>query len=334
MKIRHLLPLLALLAVAEITSAQTTIRFEGFADSPRNWRPSQPNLPFGFGNRDSFGTRGDAGGLFRPSSSFNYYADLFLNGSFNRATPLSASGEILIGQTSVNPPYAATTYVGHFSQSARPFVQVLGLAISGTGENPLTACAIIQFADGNAFVGKPFRVQANPDRILTWSYDWNPTGGAKGAGQLEVRVGSSRTTLTLSELSAGSDFSLDSFGLSQPPFQTPDSRSFLQLFVDSISYTANVGRAPSLRIRGPRTLRTTNETLTVRGNAKVGRGNQVVRVRYQLIRSGNPTRFRTANGTDQWKFETRVPRGASRIKVLARSDDGTSTTKTRRIRRR
>jgi hypothetical protein len=333
MKLRHLLPLIGLLALADFASAQTYTRSEKFAESPSNWRPSRTGQLFGYDNRNFFGGRGCAGGLLQPTTFFNFYGDLFLNGALGRSTPLSASGQILISRTSGTPPYATTAYIAHFAQSANPFVQVLGLALSGAENDSLTACAIIQFADGNAFVGKPVRVRVNPDRILNWSYEWDPTGGPKGAGQLRVSVGSAKTVLALDDRADGSDFALDSFGLFQPSFQQPDSRSFLELFIDDVSYTARVGRAPSLRIRGPRTLRTNDATLTIRGTTKVDLGSRVTRVRYQLIRNGRPTRFRTADGTAQWTLQTQIPRGTSRVKVLARSDDGTATTKTRRIRR-
>ncbi len=334
MKIRFLFFLFALLAVVEVAPAQTYTRSEAFSESPRNWLPSRPGQLFGYDNRNFFGSRGSAGGLLQPTKFFNYYGDLFLNGHLSRITPLAASGEIIINRTSGTPPYDTTAYVAHFAQSASPFVQVLGMALSGAENDALTVCAVIQFADGNAFVGKPVLVPVSPNRILNWSYNWNPTGGAEGAGQLRVVLGSATAVVDLDRRADGSDFALDSFGLFQPPFQQPDSRSFLQLFVDSVSYTANVGRAPSLRIRGPRTLRTSNSNLTIRGSSSVARGNRVVRVRYQLTRNDWTTRFRTADGTTRWKFRTSVPRGTSRVKVLARSDDGTSTTKARRIRRR
>ncbi len=333
MKIRCLLPLLGLLVIADSIPAQTYTRSEAFSEPPKNWLPSRANPLFGFVTPSPIGPNGAAGGIFQPTTFFNYYGDLFLNGTLGRDQTLTASGEVLINNTSGTPPYVTTVYVGHFAQSASPFVQVLGFAISGAEGNSVTVCAIIQFADGAAFVGKPISVSVNPNRVLNWSYDWNPTGGPKGVGQLSVRVGTRRAFVNLDKTSDGSDFALDSFGLFQPAFTLPDSRSFLEFFVDDLSYTAFVGRPPTLRIRGPKVLQTNDRSITIRGTSKVARGNEITRVRYQLVRDGRTSRFRTAKGTRQWKFTANVPRGASSVKITARSDDGATTTKRQKIRR-
>ncbi|MGC1481457.1 MAG: hypothetical protein WA771_13220 [Chthoniobacterales bacterium] len=336
MTLRFIAAFLLSLSLSPAASAATYQRAENFAERPPNWRPSRANQTYGFSDTRVFrstGGPGGAGGLFSPTRFFNYYGDTFLNGSFTRNQPLSASGRIALSRNSARPPYVGTTYVAHFAQSTRPFIQVVGMAISGSGTSSVNVCAIIQFANGQADVGKPVQVRLDQSRTLSWSYDWNPNGGEQGLGVLTVRAGQAKATLSLDRSSDGGAFAVDSFGLFQPPFPSPNSNSFIQLFIGQVDYSAMVGNPPALRINAPRNIRARKSEIRVNGSARVAKGNRVVRVRYRLKEGNKSRRFRTADGTKRWSFQIRVPRGRSRLEVLARSDDGTVTTKTRTIRR-
>ncbi len=319
---------------ATVAGAAPYQRSEDFGKRPNNWKQSPTGVTYGFRKTTLFGGTGAAGGLLRPTTFFNYFGDTFLNGAFDRSQALAASGEIVLQGLSGNPAYVSTTYIAHFAKSPGPFVQVIGLALSGTGKGNLVLCAIIQFADGQAVVGDPVGVPVGSERVLGWSYDWDPTGGPDGAGRLRVSVGGRVAVAVLDETTRGSNLSLDGFGIFQPPFNTPNSNSFLDLLISNVDYSANVGQAPRLRIQGPARRTITESVATIKGTAKVAKGNRVVRVRYRVIQGSEVGRFRTADGTERWKFQASFRRGNSRVQVLARSDDGTSTRKQRTIRRR
>lgn len=314
--------------------AATYQRSQDFGETPSNWKQSPSGVSYGFRKTTLFEGAGGAGGLVRPTKFLNYYGDTFLSGSFSRRQALAASGEIVLQNISGNPAYVSTTYLAHFAQTAGPFVQVIGLGLSGTGKGNLVLCAIIQFADGKAVVGDPVGVPVGSERVLSWSYDWDPTGGPAGAGSLRVKVGDRVAVAVLDETTLGSDLSLDGFGIFQPPFNQPNSNSFLDLLISNVDYSANVGQAPRLRIQGPARQSVSQPVATIKGTAKVAKGNRVVRVRYRVIQGSNVGRFRTADGTKRWEFQVSLRRGNSRVQVLARSDDGTSTRKQRTIRRR
>ncbi len=314
--------------------AATYQRSQDFGKKPSNWKQSTDEISYGYRKTTLFEGVGAAGGTLNPTSFFNYYGDTFLSGTFSRTQPFAASGQIVLRGVSGNPTYGATTYIAHFAKSANPFIQVAGMAISGTESGNLVLCAIVQFADGQAMVGKPVGVPVGSERVLNWSYDWDPAGGAKGAGRLQAKIGGRTAVAVLDETTLSSNFALDSFGIFQPPFNLPSSRSFLDMLISNVDYSANVGTAPRLRIQGPSRQATNESSVTLKGTAKVDKGNRIIRVRYRVINGSKKSRFRTADGTDRWKFQASVSRGNSRIQVLARSDDGTSTTKQRTIRRR
>lgn len=318
---------------ASTVLADTYSRFQGFAEPPRNWQQTRPTQLYGWDTTTIAGGRGAGGGLLQPTTFFNFYGDTFLNGVLTRDVPVSAGGQIAVTRTSGQPPYAATAYIGHFAKSPEPYINVLGMAMFLGDDNTVEAAAIIQFADGKAYAGKSVSVKVSTTRSLDWSYAWDPNGGPNGQGNLRVSLGGKGSSVNLVGDSRGSDLSLDTFGIFQPGFTSPDSRSFLQLFIGQTTYTANIGNPPVIKVRGAGTIRTRTAVANLTGRATVAPGNRVVRVRYRLLRRGSRSRFRTTVGTSNWKASVRVQRGASRVEILARSDDGTVATTQKRIRR-
>lgn len=308
-------------------------RGERFKTSPKNWKKSLSTLFYGQEVTGITGNKGAAGGIFQPIPRFNYYADLYLGGKFVRDSAVSANGRLVLQRISTVPPYDATIYIGHFARKkVGNIIQVVGIAMTGSGGSVICE-PVVEFTDGTAFVGESFSVPvAGPSRILEWSYSWNPQAGRFGYGQLEIQVENRTSQLDIPQ--PGLNLFLDAFGIFQPPFNTVNAASFLQMYVGDVSYTAFVGNPPRLKVKGKRHLRTQDSTVTVRGRAKVDLGNRVKVVRYRVNRDGSKGRFKKAEGTDSWKARVRVPKGSSQIEILARSDSGLVTKTTRKVTRK
>lgn len=101
-----------------------------------------------------------------------------------------------------------------------------------------------------------------------------------------------------------------------------------------MAYTAFIGQSPVVRVRGSKNIRTGGSTVDLKGTAKVAIGNRIKAVRYRIVRKGKARRYRNANGTTKWTASVRVPKGKSKIEVLARSDSGLGDTTEVRVRRR
>lgn len=334
MTVRAALVLLGLLVVNEAKSAGTLyMRGEQFAESPRNWKQTYSTQFYGWEPTRVTGGTGAAGGILRPVRYFNRYADVFLGGVLGRDTAFSASGRVALQRASGRPPFVTTAYVGHFSQRFNRYVQCVGIAFNGAGEGIVECQAALQFSDGTAYVGAPFTLPVSRGaESLKWSYEWDPTGGKPGNGRLTAKVNGIASILDLPGGETGT-FSLDALGLFQPYFGEPNSNSFLQMYIGDLAYTAFTGTPPEVKIRGPRTIRTSDSTVDLRGGAQVSMGNRIVKVRYRVHRSGKPTRYRNAKGDRKWSASVRVPKGTSRIEVLARSDSGLAGTSEVKVRR-
>lgn len=311
------------------------VRGEQFAEPPRNWRQTFPTQFYGWEPTNVTGGRGAAGGLLLPTRYLNRYADLFLNGALDRNMPFSSGGQVALLRASGRPPFITTAYVGHFSQRFNRYVNTVGVAFNGVGADVVECQAVIQFADGTAFVGESFQLALSRDaRSMKWSCDWDPTGGKPGRGRLTVKVNGNPSIIDVPASADGRDFALDAFGIFQPYFGAPDSNSFLQMYIGGLAYTAFAGTPPVVKIRGPRRITTAQAVVDLRGATNVSMGNRVAKVRYRVHRAGKPTRYRNATGTDKWTAAIRVPRGNSRIEILARSDSGLVGTREVRVRRR
>jgi hypothetical protein len=326
------------LANAQADAPATYQRRESFDTSPSNWRQAVRGQYYGYAITKLTGGTAAAGGYFVPTTAFNFYGDLYLSGAFDRSNSFSASGKLALPRTSGTPPYVATAYLAHFSKNGGKFVQVVGIALTGSTPTSVVATPIIQFSNGAAYEGDPITVNTTTKASgpLAWSYTWTPGGGVDGAGRLTISIGSATALLDLPSSSSGSNFSLDAFGLFQPPFSAPDSNTFLELYAGDVSYTAFPGKAPKLRVVEPKN-NTPGEIIVgdgivyFSGTAQTHLGNKVAAVRYRVIHNGKRGRWHSAKGTTSWTANVRVPSGISTVEFLARSDSGLTKTVTRKV---
>jgi hypothetical protein len=321
------------LANAQADAPATYQRRESFDSNPANWRQAVRGQYYGYAITKLTGGVGAAGGYFVPTTAFNFYGDLYLSGAFGRSNSFSASGKLALPRTSGTPPYVATAYLAHFSKNGGKFVQVVGIALTGSTPTSVIATPIIQFSNGAAYEGDAITVNTTTKDSgpLTWSYTWTPGGGVDGAGRLTISIGNATALLDLPSSSGGSNFSLDAFGLFQPPFSAPDSNTFLELYAGDVTYTAFPGKAPKLTVSAPKTITTSANPITITGTAKTHLGNKVASVRYRVIHNGKAGRLRSAKGTTSWTANVRLPGGVSTIEFIARSDSGLTKTVTRKV---
>ena len=329
--LRAILVLLVFVMMDARAASATYSRSQNFATDPTNWRQSQKNLFYGYTRTMATGGKGAAGGLFIPSTVFNYYADIYLGGSLDRSTPISASGVLDLSQTSGQPAYTTSSYVGHFRQSLTSnFINFVGFAITGSTGNTVLATAVVEFSDGTAYAGSPVTLTIGQG-LVNWSYEWSPTGGITGQGTLSAEFGGATSFLRIPASAAGSNFGLNAFGLFQPPYSAPDGNSFLQMFVGNPAYTALPGNPPRLRVHGPSKIVTHSDVIGLSGTAQVQRGYSITAVRYRLIRNGKFGATRWARGTTNWTAAIHVPMGSSKIQIIARTDSGLTNVAERRV---
>jgi hypothetical protein len=321
-------------ALAVVHAAPDTYqRSEAFKTRPKNWRYFNPNQGYGFFPTGTSG-QGEAGGFFFPKTYTSYYADTYLNGTLYRSTPLSASGQITLSELSFNPNYTNSAYIGHFRKGSTKdmFVNIVGMALTGNNQGDILCAPVVQFSNGDAFVGKSIKLPVSTTP-LDWSYSWDPTGGAQGLGFLTVEIGGATTTLTMGVASAGDDYAFDAFGLYQPAFVGPNSNSYFVFFIEKLGYTALTGPGPSIKINAPQQITTSTSPLPLTGKAKIPFANRVTAVRYRVVQGGKVGRYKTAVGTKNWSASIRIPGGASRIEVTAVGDNGRTATSTRNVQR-
>jgi len=329
--------LLALAALAVMARADTGIyqRFQPFNDGPpRNWRYLHPNQGFGFFPTNASGA-GEAGGFFFPKTFTAYYADTVLNGTFGRGTPLSASGTIRLDEVSFNPGYTTSVYVGHVRKGDTNtdglFVNIVGMALTGTDGSAILVSPVVQFSDGSAFLGDSIKLPVN-SVPATWSYQWSPGAGTFGLGTLTVTIDDQSSTLVLDRSSGGLDYTLNAFGLYQPAFTSPNSSSYFTFFIDKLHYTAFDGPAPKMTVKGPERVVTPSSPVAFTGTTDaVSLGNTVTLVRYRVTHNGRTGRYKAATGTTRWTAEVTVPRGTSTIEFQAVGDNGRRTDRHRTV---
>ena len=137
--------------------------------------------------------------------------------------------------------------IGHFLVLGDPLVgeiSQIGLGFGSGGPNLLywTAQVSVGFSNGSsAGVGGTLTyIDPNIDR--TWSYDWNPTGGVNGAGELTATLsgaggGTKILDLTATQRSTLAPASVNAFGLSVSYPTLTDSSEFANIFIDDVVYT-------------------------------------------------------------------------------------------------
>ncbi len=322
MTIRAILLLLGLTLANAGADAGTYQRTQDFAVFPMNWRQSNPRQYFGYQPGGVTGGRGAAGGLFLPHAHFNFYADVFLGGALPNIRPISAQGRLTLKRVSAQPPYVTSAYIGHFGAPVGAYIDTVGIALTGTGEDFLTAAAIVEFSNGDAYRGRPINVPVGAG-IMDWSYAWDPAGGRNGTGSLRVQVGGLVSGLELPEDAAGSSFAVNAFGLFQPPFVSPRSNSFLWAYVGNLAYTAGVGEPPTLRVSGRRNSIVRAPDIFFHGSASVkAQGYELRSVRYRTVHNGATSAFHPARGLERWSVGIHLRPGLTRVQFLATSSGG------------
>ncbi|HEY8901464.1 MAG TPA: hypothetical protein VIM61_13715 [Chthoniobacterales bacterium] len=314
---------LAGLSTAAAASPETYQRTEDFSTNPKNWKVFHPIQFYGYERTSHTGTKGEAGGLFQPKPYYNYYADAYLNGAMSRGTRITAAGRIHFDGLSDDPAYTNSVYICHFHRGTDGTINTLGLALTGQNGTAVLANAIIQFSDGTAYIGNSVKLPVSAtDPYMEWNYTWDPSGGTQGFGSLIVEIDGLTSKINLTKATVGLDFSVNTFGLFQPPFVAPNSNTFLQLDIGHLVYSALVGGPPSVRIKGPNRIKASTSKVAIAGKATIGLGNRVTSVRYRVVKNGKVGRFQNATGTTDWTATIKVPHGTSHIEVRAVGDNG------------
>lgn len=320
---------LFIVLLGNAAAAETYLRGQGFATMPTNWRQSSVAQFYGYERTRITGGTGAAGGLFLPGPGFNFYGDLFLGGSLQRGTSIYAQGNLALKRASAEPPYVTTTYIGHFGLPVGSFIDTVGLALIGDGSAFIHAAAIVEFSNGNAYVGNWVSLPIGRG-FVEWDYSWNPSGG-RGYGDLVVRIGNLVSSLNVPASAGSSNFALNAFGLFQPPFARANSNSFLWAYAGKLAYTANKGQPPRLHVRGPTRIPSSAVGARYRGTSSASEGYRVRSVRYRIKHNGRTSVFRTVKGKANWSADIRMPRGVSRIEFVATTDAGRSRRVERRV---
>lgn len=196
------------------------------------------------------GNPGEVGGRFTRSSFVRQYADTGI-GQLSLDDPISASG--LLNVTDYHfPDFGPGVLLGHFATDS--FAGV-GLIFNNSNTESMYVDLVVRFADDvehviNTRMAGP--IQAGVAR--TWSYSWDPHGGAGGFGSLSgslsgVDGGSVVIELTESERAQAPSF--DAFGLSSQatsPLSGNRDRSdwYGDFCIDNVQYTAAVPEPDSL----------------------------------------------------------------------------------------
>jgi len=139
-----------------------------------------------------------------------------------------------------NPDFDNPMVLGHFDLAGPDDGRRLALGISFS-EGPAGDLAWHAYLGGAT--GAPTEVGTRGPQIeisedvgLDWSYTWNPTGGAEGAGQLTVNLGGDQQTLdmTTAQRIGFQQDSFNSFGFWRA---TEAGFGSAEIFVDDVYYT-------------------------------------------------------------------------------------------------
>ncbi len=180
------------------------------------------------------GAAGEGGGHFTRSLNQRSYSDSDLNGSLTLDDPLSASGRFAF--TSSNTPDFGTFLVIGYHRSVQS-ASLMGINVGNGQGGPLRLFGLLQLSDG-VYVSTP-EITPTVNVPLTWSFDWDPTGGVNALGRYSVTIAgnSSFVDLTASQRAAGATF--DAFGING--FNNNSSASAAEnadFFIDDVSYNA------------------------------------------------------------------------------------------------
>lgn len=244
-----LVALAAVLLFGTAARAQVVTRFEDFATNP-GWtlfNNGSGGSSFGYqASNHAGGSPGEAGGHFTRANSFRYYADTNLNGPLNLNHPLSASGRFDF--TSVNTPdFNNGLFIGHFQSAVENYT--IGLFFSnGGGNTAKLAWGINVRGDSFNILSSQSSLDPNIDR--TWSYAWDPTGGANGVGRLTATLsgpgGGTKTVDMPAGASIRADAHFEAFGINATNVgATSSPAQNADLYFDDLSYSVLAVPEPS-----------------------------------------------------------------------------------------
>jgi VCBS repeat-containing protein len=192
------------------------------------------------------GTVGELGGTFTRTSTARYLADDEL-ADLTLDQAMMASGELDMTALAITD-FGNSLNLGHF-HSNTPTTTSLAFGIN-FADDPATPGTLNWQARLGANYSAPVALSLNND--VSWSYTWDPVGGAAGFGRLDITVGGTSQFLEMSQaerINFGTTV-LDSFGFLGVVNGTviDDLAETVDLWVDELVYTSEVIREPHVMI--------------------------------------------------------------------------------------
>ncbi|MBT7256111.1 MAG: tandem-95 repeat protein [Planctomycetaceae bacterium] len=215
------------------------------------------NASFGFGadyqRTTSIATgeefAGEIGGTFIRAIP-GFYADTTISG-LSLLNKITGRGRLDHNQVA-NPNFDAPVVFGHFDIGGADDDTRLAMGIRFTNDGTDLAW---QAHLGGTGTGTP--ISLTPGVGVDWTYTWNPSGGAEGAGRLTVNLNGTVQSLDMStaQRTAYQTTNLNSFGFWQAT--SPSFGGFgnvASIFVDDVFYTGtpvdSIGDSNQLREQG------------------------------------------------------------------------------------
>ncbi len=224
------------------TPKPTITKTENFNSAPaaatNGWveflsRTNQQSYGFSATDNNGLGA-GEAGGTFVRRNIRSYYADVTC-GRLTLNDFISGSGSLAI----VKPNTNNSLNIGHFkSADSAGGNNLIGVSISqGPQFN-----YYIGLADGTRLEAAAGFLDTTAFGLNTWSYSYDPTGGATGYGRLSVTlmnglVGSVTSTLDLTAAQRGIGATFESFGIVNRGL-SDNTNDVASLFLDNVTYSA------------------------------------------------------------------------------------------------
>ena len=238
-----LLVLVVFVCVSQVNAAIT--RTENFDVDP-GWTvvgSGENGNNFGYqSSKNAGGSAGEGGGRFTRSAFVKYYADTNLGGTLTLDQPFSASGRFDYTVQST-ADFGFTNMLGHFSTSG--FGRV-GIGVNYDGKK-FYWTPIIVFDDFKHVSTSTAFTKIIPDVNRTWSYDWDPDGGA-GFGSLTTILDGVTHTIDLTTEQRAKGATMDAFGFAglAGSFGSNPSQ-YADIYFDDVTYSV-IPEASSLII--------------------------------------------------------------------------------------
>ena len=192
------------------------------------------------------GSLGEAGGRFTRSNSFRYYADTSLGGTLTLNNSVTTSGRF--DYTSAqSPDFVNGLFLGYFQSSTENYAMGIYFSNGGSDASKL-AWGINVRGDSYNVVSSQTTIDANIDR--TWSFNWNPTGGTSGFGELTATLSGPGGGTKIVDMPSGTTLRdaahFDAFGLMGTNVNaSANSSLYADVYVDNLSYTVASVPEPS-----------------------------------------------------------------------------------------